>query len=225
MVRWEPHRIMPPTTHEEWCAEFEEYKKSPEWLLLNKDKGMDVHGFKYIFFWEWFHRIVGRSIGVIFGVPLVYFLARGYLQPRLKYTLMSMFVMGGMQGVIGWWMVKSGLVDKRKTTEVDKTPRVSPYRLTVHAGNAYLLYAVCLWQSMNCWRPPQEDFINLKNIAAHNNMRRKLMKFTFGFIPIVLVSGFFVAGISGGTSCNTYPFVGNNWFVSKKHLLADIPLW
>jgi heme a synthase len=96
MVRWEPHRIMPPTTHEEWCAEFEEYKKSPEWTLLNKDKGMDVHGFKYIFFWEWFHRIVGRSIGVIFFCPMIYFLARGYIQPRLKYTLMSMFVMGGM---------------------------------------------------------------------------------------------------------------------------------
>ena len=77
-------------------ARFEEYKKSPEWTLLNKDKGMDVHGFKYIFFWEWFHRIVGRSIGVIFFCPMIYFLARGYIQPRLKYTLMSMFFMGGM---------------------------------------------------------------------------------------------------------------------------------
>lgn len=112
---------------------------------MNIHKGMDVDGFKYIFFWEWFHRIVGRSIGVIFGVPMCYFFARGYIKPRLRNTLIGMFGLGAMQGAIGWWMVKSGLVDKKKTSEVDKAPRVSPYRLTVHAGNAYLLYAVTLW--------------------------------------------------------------------------------
>lgn len=79
MVRWEPHRILPPIGEEAWNAEFEEYKKSPEYQLVNKDKGMDVRGFKYIFFWEWAHRMVGRSIGVIFFGPLVYFLARGYV--------------------------------------------------------------------------------------------------------------------------------------------------
>ena len=73
---------------------------------------MDVTGFKYIFFWEWFHRIVGRSIGVIFFCPMVYFFARGYIQSRLKYTLLSMFGLGGLQGAIGWWMVSSGLKDK-----------------------------------------------------------------------------------------------------------------
>lgn len=122
-------------------------------------------------------------------------------------------------------MVSSGLKDKHKTTEVDKTPRVSPYRLAVHAGNAYLLYAVCLWQSLNCLRRPQEAFINLKNLQSHNIMRRKMLKFTFGFVPIVLLTGFFVAGISGGQSCNTFPMVGDNYFISRKHLNADIPLW
>lgn len=145
MTRWEPHRVMPPRNNEEWEAEFEQYKQSPEWLLLNKDKGMDLTGFKYIFFWEWFHRIIGRSIGVIFFVPMTYFFARGYIQPKLRNTLIGLFALGGIQGGIGWWMVKSGLVDKKKTNEVDKTPRVSPYRLAVHAGNAYLLYGVCLW--------------------------------------------------------------------------------
>ena len=145
MVRWEPHRILPPMNQEEWQLEFEEYKKSPEYIQTNRDKGMDVNQFKYIFFWEWFHRIVGRSIGVIFFGPMVYFMGRGYIMPRLRNTLLSMFALGGLQGAIGWWMVSSGLKDKHKTTEVDKTPRVSPYRLTVHAGNAYLLYAVCLW--------------------------------------------------------------------------------
>jgi cytochrome c oxidase assembly protein subunit 15 len=106
---------------------------------------MDVEGFKYIFFWEWFHRMVGRSIGVIFVVPGAYFAARGYIKSRLRNTLLATLGLGASQGAIGWWMVKSGLVDKKKTNEVDKTPRVSPYRLTVHAGNAYFLYGVCFW--------------------------------------------------------------------------------
>ena len=106
---------------------------------------MDLSGFKYIFFWEWFHRIIGRSIGVIFFVPMTYFMARGYIKPHLRNVLFGLFALGGLQGAIGWWMVKSGLVDKKKTTEIDKTPRVSPYRLAVHAGNAYFLYGVLLW--------------------------------------------------------------------------------
>ena len=106
---------------------------------------MDLSGFKYIFFWEWAHRMLGRSLGVTFLVPMLYFWGRGYLKGKLKFTLLSMFAFGGLQGAIGWWMVSSGLIDKNKTGEVDKTPRVSPYRLSVHAGFAYTLYGVCLW--------------------------------------------------------------------------------
>lgn len=79
MVRWEPHRVLPPVSQKEWEKEFEEYKKSPEWIHVNSKKGMDVEGFKYIFFWEWAHRILGRSIGFTFFLPMAYFWARGYL--------------------------------------------------------------------------------------------------------------------------------------------------
>jgi cytochrome c oxidase assembly protein subunit 15 len=96
MVRWEPHRILPPISQQEWEAEFEQYKTSPEYLQVNIHKGMDVTSFKYIFFWEWFHRIVGRSIGVIFFGPMVYFFARGYIMPRLRNTLIGMFALGGL---------------------------------------------------------------------------------------------------------------------------------
>jgi len=113
MVRWEPHRLLPPMSQVEWEDEFAEYKKSPEYLNVNKEKGMGLKGFKYIFYWEWGHRMLGRSIGVTFFVPLVYFWARGYLQQRLKLALGSLFLLGGVQGGIGWWMVKSGLVDKK----------------------------------------------------------------------------------------------------------------
>ena len=122
-------------------------------------------------------------------------------------------------------MVKSGLVDKHKTSEVDKTPRVSPYRLSVHAGNAYFLYGVCLWQTMNLLRRPQESVINLKNLHANNQMRSGLRMVSHGFLPIILLTGFFVAGISGGKSCNTYPMIGTSYFLNKNHLNADIPLW
>jgi len=96
MVRWEPHRLLPPISKTEWEAEFEEYKKSPEWLNVNKDKGMTIDGFKYIFYWEWGHRMIARSIGFTFFVPMVYFWARGYLQTRLKATLVGLFAMGGV---------------------------------------------------------------------------------------------------------------------------------
>lgn len=154
MVRWEPHRVLPPMNLEEWEAEFEEYKKSPEWINKNQHAGMDVHGFKYIFFWEWFHRIIGRGIGILFVCPMTYFMMRGYIKPHLRNVLLGLGGLGAAQGAIGWWMVKSGLIDKKKTTEIDKTPRVSPYRLAVHAGNAYFLYGVLLWQSMNLLRRP-----------------------------------------------------------------------
>jgi cytochrome c oxidase assembly protein subunit 15 len=87
---------MPPISQQDWEAEFEQYKTSPEYQQVNIHKGMDVNSFKYIFFWEWFHRIVGRSIGVIFFGPMVYFFARGYIMPRLRNTLIGMFALGGL---------------------------------------------------------------------------------------------------------------------------------
>ena len=96
MVRWEPHRILPPIGEKEWQEEFEEYKKSPEWINKNQYTGMDISGFKYIFFWEWFHRVIGRSIGVIFFGPMTYFFAKGYIKPHLRNVLISMFALGGL---------------------------------------------------------------------------------------------------------------------------------
>ena len=208
--------------------EFEEYKKSPEWIQVNSKKGMGLDGFKYIFFWEWAHRVLGRSIGFTFFGPMVYFWARGYLQPRLKATLLSLFVFGGIQGAIGWWMVKSGLVDKKNTKEIDKTPRVSPYRLVTHAGAAYGLYAVCLWQSFNILRRPQEAVINnFEKIAANNAYRTALSRLAYGLLPFVLLTGFFTAGTNAGISCNTFPKVGENWFYGSKHFFNadDVPFW
>lgn len=187
---------------------------------------MDLSGFKYIFFWEWGHRMLGRSIGFTFFGPLVYFWARGYLQTRLKMTLCSLFALGGLQGAIGWWMVASGLVDKKDTTEVDKTPRVSPYRLAVHAGFAYSLYGVCFWQALTLLRRPHEAVVNSMEKLAANNAHSSVMRRAAHLIfPFVLLTGFFTAGTNAGTSCNTFPWVGTHWFYSSKHFMSDIPLW
>lgn len=140
MVTWKPHMEKLPKTNEEWEKEFEHYKQFPEYKVMNQD--MDVDGFKKIYFVEWFHRMIGRGIGVLFFVPMVYFWSRGFLRKRLKVVITGLFGLGAIQGGIGWWMVKSGLVDKNKTKEVDKAPRVSPYRLSVHAGTAYTIYSV-----------------------------------------------------------------------------------
>ena len=112
--------------------------------------------------------MVGRTIGVLYAAPMLYFWRRGYFQRRMKIISSTVLAMYATQGLIGWWMVKSGLKDKNQTNEVDKTPRVSPYRLMVHGGMAYTIYGITFYTALNLLRRPQEDFINLKNIQHHN---------------------------------------------------------
>jgi cytochrome c oxidase assembly protein subunit 15 len=121
-------------------------------------------------------------------------------------------------------MVRSGLVDKKNTKEVDKSPRVSPYRLATHAGFAYMLYVMTYWNALNCLRRPPESGVTLSNLATLNKVRSHFHKGST-LLPLVLLTGFFTAGISGGSACNTFPFVGPDWFISRKHLNNDIPLW
>ena len=222
MVKWKPHGGWLPSTQEAWEKEFEEYKEYPEYQIMNKT--MDVEGFKRIYFVEWFHRMIGRGIGLIFTGPMVYFWARGYFRYRLKVVSGILLGLGALQGGIGWWMVKSGLVDKHKTNEIDKTPRVSPYRLSIHAGFAYTIYGISIWNAFTLLRRPQEDFINLKNLMDHNIMRHKI-RFATLLLLSVYLTGYLVAGNAAGHSCNTFPKVGEDWFIKKKHFISDIPLW
>lgn len=115
-------------------------------------------------------------------------------------------------------MVKSGLSKHEKL--IDKTPRVSPYRLTVHGGLAYMIYSLTFYQALNMLRRPQEDFITMKNLMAHNKMRKSLM-FSVHLLGLVYLSGFMTAGNWAGHACNTFPKIGNDWILKKKHLHAD----
>ncbi|MEE2980442.1 MAG: COX15/CtaA family protein, partial [Pseudomonadota bacterium] len=138
MVEWQPVTgILPPLTDAEWQAAFERYRQYPEYQKLNRH--MDVDGFKSIFWLEFIHRLWGRTIGVVFALPFLWFWWRGAIDRRLAPKLVFMFVLGGLQGLMGWYMVKSGLVDR---------PDVSQYRLTAHLALAFLVYGYMLWVAL-----------------------------------------------------------------------------
>ncbi len=134
MVEWRPLiGTLPPMTDAEWQRVFDLYRETPEYRL--KNAGMGLEAFKEIFFWEWFHRLWGRLIGVAYAVPYAVFLALRAIPRGWHLPLLGLFLLGGLQGVVGMWMVESGLVDR---------PAVSHYRLATHLGMAMLLYALCL---------------------------------------------------------------------------------
>ena len=205
MVDWRPLMgVLPPMGDAEWQRVFEMYKQSPEYLMVNSAFGVDE--FKSIFWLEYLHRLLGRVIGIAFFVPFVYFLVRGYIQRKEwpKYTLM--FVLGGMQGLLGWYMVKSGLVD---------VPRVSQYRLTAHLAAAFIIYAYMFWVAMSLLFP------RARNAQRHPWYGKTLALFVL--ITITVVSGGFVAGLKAGKIYNTFPMMGDYWL--PPGLLALEPIW
>src|SRR5476651_2188160 len=138
IVEWQPIvGTLPPLDDAQWQETFARYQLTPEFRLRNHD--MTLEGFKGIFWWEYSHRLLGRVIGLVFLVPFAWFLARGRIDRPLGWKLAGIFVLGGLQGALGWYMVKSGLVDD---------PRVSSVRLAGHLGLAFLIYASMLWVAL-----------------------------------------------------------------------------
>lgn len=191
MVNWKPlSGVLPPLSQAAWDREFEHYQESPEYVYVNK--GMTLDGFKSIFWFEYAHRLLGRLIGVVFLLPFLYFLLRRRIEPSLAPKLVTMFVLGGLQGLLGWYMVKSGLIDN---------PHVSQYRLAAHLGLAILIYAFMLWTALGILRRGNEA-------GAHTVGRLPLlttMLATAAFITIM--SGAFVAGLKAGFTYNTFPLM------------------
>ena len=190
MVDWRPQGRAYPRTAEEWEVEFEKYKQFPEYKRLYQGTGMDVDDFKNIFFWEWFHRMCGRSIGLIFAVPLGVFALRGQIPRRLAPTLGGLFVLGGSQGLVGWWMVKSGL-DQKKVAEIEGgVPRVSPYRLAAHLTCAFTIYSILLYTGFGVLQPRAPAAA-----AASVRLLTRRMHLLAGLIGVTAISGAFVAGM------------------------------
>ena len=146
MVEWQPLvGTIPPLSDADWQTVFEKYRQTPEYKLVNR--GMSLAEFKGIFWWEYVHRLLGRAIGAVFLVPFLYFWWRGRIDARLGLKLAGVFVLGGLQGALGWYMVASGLVDE---------PRVSHLRLTAHLSLAFLILGAMLWIALDLLYPDRE---------------------------------------------------------------------
>ena len=208
MVDWRPITgILPPLNPEQWEQAFALYRESPEFQKVNS--GMDLDGFKGIFWLEYFHRLLGRLIGILFLAPLIWFIARGRIDRALAPKLAAMFVLGGLQGLLGWYMVKSGLVHD---------PHVSPYRLTAHLGLALLIYGYLLWTAMDLLMPSGRA--DRRQPPAGFRRYARLLS---GLVFVTLLSGGFVAGLKAGLAYNTFPLM-NGRLVPEGLFVLD-PVW
>jgi cytochrome c oxidase assembly protein subunit 15 len=208
MVNWKPvSGVLPPLSQKAWEREFEHYRTSPEYTYVNK--GMSLAGFKSIFWFEYAHRLLGRLIGIVFLIPFLYFLFRRRIDSSLVPKLATMFVLGGLQGLLGWYMVKSGLVND---------PHVSQYRLAAHLGLAMLIYAFMLWTALGLLRRGDDS-----SSSAHGRLATLTLVLAIA-VFVTMMSGAFVAGLKAGYSFNTFPLMAGKlvpdgmWSVTPAYL-------
>lgn len=195
IVEWQPIvGTMPPLGQSDWDELFEKYHQTPQYKKINV--GMSLEEFKGIFWWEYFHRLLGRVIGLAFFVPFVYFIARKAIDKPLGLKLAGIFLLGGLQGGMGWYMVKSGLVDN---------PHVSQYRLTAHLGLAFAIYAAMFWVALGLLYPVGTSLTS----SGLGGLRRFSNALTT-LIFIMILSGGFVAGIQAGFAYNTFPLMNGH---------------
>jgi len=208
IVEWQPIvGALPPFKDADWQQTFEKYQQTPQYRLVNQ--GMTLAGFKGIFWWEYIHRLLGRLIGVAFFVPLLWFIVRREIPQGYAWKLLGIFVLGGLQGAMGWYMVKSGLVDN---------PRVSQFRLTAHLALALAIFAAMFWTGLTLLHPQRARLSSTPQGSARS--------WAIGFTALVfamILSGGFVAGIRAGFAYNTFPLM--NGSVVPPELFMLEPWW
>lgn len=226
ITEWKPVTgTIPPLNHQEWEEEFAKYKESPEFKQLNSH--ITLEEFQFIFFMEWAHRLWGRAIGVVMLLPAAYFAFSRKTSPRVNGRLVGLVALLGLQGFIGWWMVKSGL-DEENLKERKSKPTVSQYRLTTHLGAAFMLYMGMFWTGLEILREAKwtkdpkaalEVFQKLDNPAL--KPLRGISLFLVGLTFITAMSGGLVAGLDAGLIYNTFPHMGDDIVPSKRELFDD----
>ena len=204
MTDWRPVTgVLPPLSAEGWAEAFAKYQASPQFEKVNSH--MDVEAFKGIFWLEYLHRLFGRLLGVAFFLPFALFLLRGDIRPRETPKYLSMFALGGLQGLLGWYMVKSGLID---------VPAVSQYRLTAHLLMALLVFGVMFWAALSLW------------FHGDRHERHPWFGRTVALVCLIatsIASGGFVAGLRAGRIYNTFPLMGDS--LVPPGSLALRPWW
>lgn len=199
----------PPLTEEKWSQAFEEYKKFPEYQKINIHNDFTLSDYKFIYFWEWFHRFIGRIIGLVFIAPFVYFLFKKRLSSSTIKKCVVLLFMGGFQGFLGWFMVRSGLIND---------PDVSHFRLALHLTFAFITFAYTLWVALDLIYPDTKNIEkSLRNIAY----------FALVVLLIQIIYGGFVAGLNAGLIHNHWPlmsdgqFIHDSVFLEQKNLLLS----
>jgi len=191
IVEWQPIMgTLPPLNEAAWQLAFEKYQQTPEFRLVNPNMVLD--GFKGIFWWEYLHRLLGRLIGLAFLLPLLWFILRKKVDRRLAWRLGGIFLLGGLQGAMGWYMVKSGLVDN---------PRVSQLRLAAHLGLAFLIFAAMFWQALDLLWPRRPQPVAALQIHWRRASALSVLLF------VMVLSGALVAGTRAGRVYNTFPLM------------------
>jgi cytochrome c oxidase assembly protein subunit 15 len=206
ITEWQPiSGILPPLSESAWLSEFEKYRRIPQFVAVNP--GMTLAEFKFIYWWEWTHRFLGRLVGLVFLVPFLVFWWRGLIGRALGWKLAAIFALGALQGAIGWWMVQSGLTERTD---------VSQYRLAVHLTLASVILSAIVWVAVRL-APRHEPVV-----------ARRHRVFAAAILALVLVQiflGALVAKTSAGLTFNTWPLIGG-WFIPPAHSLFVIaPAW
>ena len=192
MVNWNLFMgAVPPLNESDWQETFNLYKQSPEFKKINFNYGLE--DFKYIFFWEYLHRMTARLLGLVFIIPFLYFLFKKWLNKKLILQSVILFIMGALQAFFGWWMVKSGLVDR---------PDVSHYRLAIHLITAFLTCSYTLWVALS---------IALPSFGKEN--KKTFINFSILLVLVIIqiIYGAFVAGLKAGKIYTTWPKMGGEW--------------
>jgi cytochrome c oxidase assembly protein subunit 15 len=206
IVEWQPLTgIVPPLSDEAWRVEFEKYKAIPQYWAQNV--GMTLDAFKTIYWWEWAHRLLGRIIGLAFFVPFLFFLWRGWIDKKIQARLWAIFGLGALQGVIGWWMVTSGL---------NQGVSVAHERLAIHLTLACIIYAAILWTAQE---------LRGRGSAPVSACFRAT---AIGIVALVMVQiylGALVAGLRGGLIYNTWPLIDGALVPSAERLFFLAPAW
>jgi heme a synthase len=206
ITEWKPVMgTLPPLNEAQWQDEFQKYQAIPQYRELNR--GMSLDAFKSIYWWEWTHRLLGRSIGLVFFLPFLWFLWRGSIGSGLRGRLWVIFGLGGLQGAVGWWMVASGLADRVE---------VSQYRLATHLLLACAIYVAILWTAQGL----------SKQTSAPSP--RRIRASAVGLLILVLAQiylGAIVAGLRAGHLYNTWPLIDGAIVPESSRLFFDVPLW
>jgi cytochrome c oxidase assembly protein subunit 15 len=209
ITEWKPVTgAVPPLSGEAWNSEFEKYQLIPQYQLINK--GMSLSQFKFIYFWEWSHRLLGRLIGVAFLLPLLFFWWQDMLDKKIRTPLAFLFILGGLQGFIGWWMVASGLTARTS---------VAPYRLAAHLTLAFLIFAGIVWLIVALRKP------RAFSVPAPLTITWRMGWFVLAVAFAQVFMGAVVAGLDAGLTFITWPLMDGNVVPPSANLFVQIPWW